>query len=511
MNNDSPSTYCYVANNKFYCVPVHSLEANVLKHINTNDYADFTPDKLYLNNKNLLYSLNNPSGDDVSTRSTSPLPRSQSRSRSPSPNRDTSSSEIAAKALYFPKLIIDVTEDKEFNEMRSLLCKVFPTWTDPQKISFEKLTGGITNMLLQASYEEKDDSRVLIRLYGHGTNLIIDRHREFILHLNLNSLDLAPAIHSRFKNGVVYGFLPGRSLEASELSNPNLYPLIAQRLGDWHENIDYKLIETGVETLRLYLVHLKKRQSLSRPGGSHNHKQKFISSIYELIEDWINIVPINPNLIKSFSEHLPKEDVSQHNLKDIIREEFLWLKRILQNSKSPIVSSHCDLLSGNIIIPEDYDLKATLNELPSVSENPIKFIDYEYMLPAPRAFDIANHLAEWQGFACDRLAIPEPSHDNPVLVNWCKGYLNGASLEEVHDLIDEIVIFYGMPGFYWGIWAMIQNEISNIDFNYADYGELRLQEYWDWKESYVALTNPAAEVAVDVVPLDSRALEAETA
>ena len=28
------------------------------------------------------------------------------------------------------------------------------------------------------------------------------------------------------------------------------------------------------------------------------------------------------------------------------------------------------------------------------------------MLPAPRAFDIANHLAEWQGFNCDRSAIP---------------------------------------------------------------------------------------------------------
>ena len=72
------------------------------------------------------------------------------------------------------------------------------------------------------------------------------------------------------------------------------------------------------------------------------------------------------------------------------------------------------------------------------------------------------------------------------MINWCKSYLNNinASSEEIGALIDEIACYYGMPGFYWGIWAMIQSELSTIDFNYAEYSELRLEEYWQWKRNF---------------------------
>lgn len=31
----------------------------------------------------------------------------------------------------------------------------------------------------------------------------------------------------------------------------------------------------------------------------------------------------------------------------------------------------------------------------------VNFIDYEYAIPSPAAFDIANHFAEWGGYDCD--------------------------------------------------------------------------------------------------------------
>jgi len=45
----------------------------------------------------------------------------------------------------------------------------------------------------------------------------------------------------------------------------------------------------------------------------------------------------------------------------------------------------------------------------------------------------------------------------------------------------EVDAFRGMPGLYWGIWALIQATISEIDFDYASYAEVRLAEYWSWK------------------------------
>lgn len=32
-----------------------------------------------------------------------------------------------------------------------------------------------------------------------------------------------------------------------------------------------------------------------------------------------------------------------------------------------------------------------------------------------------------------------------------------------------------------GIWALIQATISQIDFDYASYAEVRLGEYWAWR------------------------------
>lgn len=43
-------------------------------------------------------------------------------------------------------------------------------------------------------------------------------------------------------------------------------------------------------------------------------------------------------------------------------------------------------------------------------------------------------------------------------------------------------VFRGLPGFYWGIWALIQATISQIDFDYASYAETRLGEYWAWRD-----------------------------
>lgn len=49
------------------------------------------------------------------------------------------------------------------------------------------------------------------------------------------------------------------------------------------------------------------------------------------------------------------------------------------------------------------------------------------------------------------------------------------------QLFDEVDAYRGVPGLYWGIWALIQATISQIDFDYASYAEVRLQEYWDWR------------------------------
>ena len=169
--------------------------------------------------------------------------------------------------------------------------------------------------------------------------------------------------------------------------------------------------------------------------------------------------------------------------------------------------AHCDLLSANIII------------LPKSGEDShlpteVSFIDYEYTTPAPAAFDVANHFAEWIGFECNYAAIPSKSQRKAFIDEYVSSFRSHAkrtSSEEREDdlnekrsqskeaeiLFREVDALRGMPGLYWGIWALIQAMISQIDFDYTSYADLRLKEYWDWK---------AAEEGVDSAGGESHSL-----
>lgn len=130
----------------------------------------------------------------------------------------------------------------------------------------------------------------------------------------------------------------------------------------------------------------------------------------------------------------------------------------------------------------------------SISENrseSVSFIDYEYATPSPAAFDIANHFAEWGGFDCDFSVLPTRSQRKDFINEYTRSYYSKLDVEtpnhdinieeEAQILFEEVDIFRGVPGLYWGIWALIQATISQIDFDYAAYAEIRLGEYWAWQ------------------------------
>jgi ethanolamine kinase len=116
----------------------------------------------------------------------------------------------------------------------------------------------------------------------------------------------------------------------------------------------------------------------------------------------------------------------------------------------------------------------------------VSFIDYEYATPSPAAFDIANHFAEWAGYDCDYTKVPTRAQRHAFISEYIRTYieLSGEPLDhadETQKLFAEVDVFRGVPGFFWGIWSLIQAMISDIDFDYATYAELRLGEYWSHK------------------------------
>lgn len=102
-----------------------------------------------------------------------------------------------------------------------------------------------------------------------------------------------------------------------------------------------------------------------------------------------------------------------------------------------------------IILPDDAGVQT------EDGITPVNFIDYEYAVPAPAAFDIANHLAEWIGYDCDYNMIPTKSVRHQFLTEYTKSYcehrgLDASSQAEIVDrLYQDVDRFRGIPGFYW--------------------------------------------------------------
>lgn len=141
-------------------------------------------------------------------------------------------------------------------------------------------------------------------------------------------------------------------------------------------------------------------------------------------------------------------------------------------------------------------------------ETVVSFIDYEYATPSPAAFDIANHFAEWGGFDCEHHLLPTQSQRRDFINVYVRSYFtylgdDNANIDEqaeARKLFEEVDMFRGIPGFYWGIWALIQATISQIDFDYASYAEVRLGEYWAWR----AELDGSRESAGEEMPLRER-------
>ena len=128
-----------------------------------------------------------------------------------------------------------------------LLLTLVPQWAaDEEHIDFVRFTDGITNTLLKAvnrrpglSKAEIDREAILLRAYGNGTDVLIDREREAANHELLMRYKLAPELLARFANGMLYRFIPGAVAQPKDLAEPEILLAIARRLAEWHVTVPY--------------------------------------------------------------------------------------------------------------------------------------------------------------------------------------------------------------------------------------------------------------------------------
>lgn len=101
---------------------------------------------------------------------------------------------------------------------------------------------------------------VLVRIYGHKTEIFIDRKQELRNMTLLSELSLCPQLYGSFNNGFVYGYSPGIPYVAEDFSNFDKARLVAKKVAEFHGvMIEGKKESRYFKTIKGWIKHVPLR------------------------------------------------------------------------------------------------------------------------------------------------------------------------------------------------------------------------------------------------------------
>ena len=325
-----------------------------------------------------------------------------------------------------PRLPLRLPDDPPAALLLRAARGLAPGWEDAEQATVEPVEGGITNLLFRLSAPGRPT--VLVRRYGHNTELVINRDAENALFARLSALGVSPPLHGLFENGRVEGWLDGhRAMTPAEMAAPEHQHNIARALRRWH-SLPVEGPPSLWDTLTRWLT---KAAALEFEGGEDRARHAALD--------------------------LPGRLAALNALREEVEAAADTLQTPGGQLGRRVVLAHNDLLSGNILIGPDPAL--------------LRFIDYEYAAPSYAAADLANHLNEYAGFEAD---YDRDFPDAAARRRLVQAYLGeGAAEDEVRELgafVERLLIPNHL---FWGAWSVIQARYSPISFDFLGYAERR--------------------------------------
>jgi ethanolamine kinase len=241
---------------------------------------------------------------------------------------------------------------------------------------------------------------------------------------------------------------------------------IAKELGQWHGRLPLSAFSSTTSKNETQLRVQEPKLSTLRP----------YPNVWTLMQRWLDGLPAGSEEDKERNQSLQKE-------LSALCEEFTDVPGLCGKD---YVFVHGDLHDANIIIRKPSQINCTAENNEPEAELKVDFIDYEYCMPAPPAFELAYHFSEWAGFDCNYDFIPTRAQRLKFLETYvtafhqnvieCPGRDIAGDTAYLHGQVDQ---FRGVPGFYWGVWALMQ--IHSTGEDYSSFYETKIKEYWDWK------------------------------
>lgn len=342
----------------------------------------------------------------------------------------------------------------------SALRATTPGWEGVEdSFAMKALTGGMTNAVFRCSKPGGENSTVLLRSYGQGTEMFFSRENELKVFKLLGELGFGPALLATLEDGRVEEFLEGKALDAEDMHRPLISDLVARQMAELH--------------------------ALDMDTGNRD------PLIFRMLEDF------HGNAIKICGDVFEGVDVVE--LGRMVAE---LRERLEKGVSSKTVFCHNDLQSGNIMYKGKPSASATsddtLGEAAVPNSEPtaqsprrlVSLIDYEYSGYNPRGFDIGNHFCEWMtDYAAEESHVLDLERYPSVEERrrYCRAYLgtingvqdNEVSAEEVDGLVSEADAYSLASHLLWASWALLQSksETAAAGFDYIKYAAERIRSY----------------------------------
>lgn len=392
------------------------------------------------------------------------------------------------------------------------------------------LSGGITNCLYQVQRLSRPRESVLVRLYGDGTEALIDRAADTARFALLARLGFGPACYGAFANGRVEGYVPSRALEPQEMAlrtpidivgliasetarmhelgvGPLGAPVLWPRLDGWRADLEVEgkggPADVDLSWLTRELAWLK--GMLPSPANGHG-----TGLLLRLAEHGNAAVPaLHSALAGRGIEETSVSAAPPAASGDSLRVPVVGSPAVQARIDGAaltfrVVFGHNDLLAGNILLLEKENAPpATESDKADFAfsryrSDRLQLIDYEYGGAMYCGFDLGNHFCEHAGFDFD-LARWYPSRATQEA--WLRAYTAGSGLriptlatygsgapveggtEDAVSaaFVDEALVqvnrFALASHLWWGQWALLQARCSAKDFDFAGYSRLRMAAY----------------------------------
>ncbi|XP_033646057.1 choline kinase alpha-like isoform X1 [Asterias rubens] len=362
--------------------------------------------------------------------------------------------------------IRDLRGVSSHTEPRHLVCS-FPQWlacandTEPRSalLHLNRHPIFLTNRQSALKGRKNEPREVLLRVYGEIFYESDAPLLDSIIFSLLSEREQGPRLYGVFTEGRLEQYIPSRCLTREELSDPKFSTEIAEKLAKFH---------------RMDLPLCKVPRWLN-----------------QVLDKWTNIA-----LSVELDDPVPQRILDQIRSHDLIKQ-LQFVKGLIANSKSPVVFCHNDCQEGNILLAKGS---------PTLKENSLVLIDFEYSSYNYRASDMANHFCEW---AIDNnkesapffSLNPEDFPTEEQQLKFIRTYLaefkdegdrgdgdspecNRKTAEAVEkDMLREIQRFTPIINFLWTTWSCVQAKVSHTTFGYMEYGLARFNEYLRTKEA----------------------------